>query len=126
MSGLYRSAVRNLACLAAAGLALCACGTVASGTHPAGGDGQGPGASASASPSPSASSTRPASASVEAAGSPLWQLKWQTEFPQAAPLGAFSGCNNYDDTSAAFCSGASSRRGPKNGVSRSCSILPLR
>jgi|SRR5580692_10206564 hypothetical protein len=105
MSGLYRSAVRNLACLAAAGLALCACGTVASGTHPAGGDGQGPGASASASPSPSASSTRPASASVEAAGSPLWQLKWQTDFPQAAPLGSFSGCDNYDRTPAAFCSG---------------------
>jgi hypothetical protein len=42
---------------------------------------------------------------VEAAGSPLWQLKWQTDFPQAAPLGSFSGCDNYDRTPAAFCSG---------------------
>ena len=105
MNGWYRSAVRNLACLAAAGLALCACGTVTSGTHPAGGGGQSPGASASASPSPSESSTRPASASVEAVGSPLWQLKWQTDFPQTAPLGSFSGCDNYDRTPAAFCSG---------------------
>jgi hypothetical protein len=42
---------------------------------------------------------------VQAAGSPLWQLKWQTDFPQAAPLGAFSGCDNYDNTPAAYCSG---------------------
>ncbi len=99
MSGQYRSALRNLACLAVAGLALCACGAAASGT-PAG---QGTNASASGAPSPS--STRPASASVEAAGSPLWQLKWQTDFPQPAPLGSFTGCDNYDRTPAAFCSG---------------------
>src|ERR1700728_2773239 len=106
MNGWYRSAVRNLACLAAAGLALCACGAVRSGAPATGGDAQSPGsASASASPSPSDSSTRSASASVEAVGSPLWQLKWQTDFPQAAPLGSFSGCDSYDRTTAAFCSG---------------------
>ena len=107
MSGWYGSAVRNLACLAAAGLALCGCSTLTSGTPSGTGDSPAAGASSSASGSASAaaSSTRPASASVEAVGSPLWQLKWQTDFPQAAPLGSFSGCDNFDRTPAAFCSG---------------------
>ena len=42
---------------------------------------------------------------MEAVGSPLWQLKWQTDFPQAAPLGSFSDCHNYDRTPAAYCGG---------------------
>ena len=36
---------------------------------------------------------------------PVWQLKWQTDFPEPAPVGSFSGCDNYDRTPAAFCSG---------------------
>jgi hypothetical protein len=103
MNGWYGSAVRNLACLAAAGLALCACDSLTGGT---GADSPSPSSmAASASPSPSPSSTRPGSKSVEAVGSPLWQLKWQTDFAQAAPLGAFSGCDNYDGTPEAFCGG---------------------
>src|SRR3984957_16859997 len=101
MNGWYGSAVRNLACLAAAGLALCACSTVTGGT---GADSPSP-SSPAASASPSASSTRPGSKAVEAVGSPLWQLKWQTDFAQSAPLGSFSGCDNYDDTTEAFCGG---------------------
>ncbi|HEX4093753.1 MAG TPA: glycoside hydrolase family 16 protein [Trebonia sp.] len=114
MRGWRGSAARSLACLAAAGLAtLCACGTT-SGATPAAGGGSpslssSPAASAPASPSPSpsssASSSRPAARAVEAAGSPLWQLKWSTNFPQGAALGDFSGCNNYDRTPAAYCSG---------------------
>src|SRR5487761_1878109 len=34
-----------------------------------------------------------------------WQLKWSTSFAQPAPLGSFSGCDNYDRTPAAYCSG---------------------
>jgi hypothetical protein len=114
MSRRYGSAVRSLACLAAAGLALCACSTTSGGTPAAGSDrpaASSPAASASPSDSPSDSSSRPgsdpaaASASVEAVGGPLWQLKWQTDFPRAAPLGTFSGCDNYDRTPAAYCSG---------------------
>jgi hypothetical protein len=108
MNGWYGSAVRNVACLAAVGLAglgLSACGSLAGGT---GGTSASPSTSspaAGAAGSPSASSTRPGSASVQAAGSPLWQLKWQTDFPVDAPLGDFSGCDNYDRTPAAYCSG---------------------
>ena len=104
MSGRHRSAVRNLACLAAAGLALGGCGTLTSGA-PSGGAGGPASGGHDARASPSASSTRPAAASVAAVGSPMWQLKWQTDFPESAPLGSFSGCDNYDRTPAAFCSG---------------------
>jgi hypothetical protein len=109
MSKWYRSAVRNIGCLAAAGL-VCACGTIGNGT-PSGGASSGPAASSPAVSAPPSSSANPVpgadsrSGAVAAAGSPLWQLKWQTDFPQAAPLGSFSGCENYDRTPAAFCSG---------------------
>ena len=102
MNGWYGSAVRNLACLAAAGLALCACTSLTGG---AGADSPSPSSTAASAAAPSPSSTRPGSKSVEAVGGPLWRLKWQTDFPQAAPLGSFSGCDNYDRTPAAFCSG---------------------
>lgn len=55
--------------------------------------------------SPAAS--RPAaspSPSQQALGA-RWQLKWSTSFAQPAPLGSFSGCDNYDRTPAAYCSG---------------------
>jgi hypothetical protein len=100
MNGRYRSAVRSLACLAAAGLVVCGCGTTFS-APPEGAS------STPSGPPSSASSHGPdsSSATVAAVGSPLWQLKWQTDFPEAAPLGSFSGCDNYDRTPAAFCSG---------------------
>jgi hypothetical protein len=102
MNGWRKSAVRNFAlgCLAAAGLTVTACGTTFSA----------PPDSVSTAPSSAPSSASSAgsdstSATVTAVGSPLWQLKWQTDFPEPAPLGSFSGCNNNDRTPAAFCSG---------------------
>jgi len=86
-------ALRRLAWLAAAALALCAC------SSPAGGTATSP--QASASPSAPTSLSAP---SVQADG-PIWQLKWRTDFPESAPLGAFSDCNNYDRTPAAYCGG---------------------
>jgi hypothetical protein len=110
MNRWYRSTVRNVACLAAAGLAIAGCGTWS--TPPSGSAGSGTAASSpAAGGASSSSSSEPSagpdsgSASVAAVGSPLWTLKWQTDFSQAAPLGSFSGCDNYDRTSAAFCSG---------------------
>lgn len=104
MSRWYRSAARSLACLAVAGLALCACGTTSGGPRSGGSDRPAP-SSPAASSSPSASSSHPGATAVEGAGAPLWQLKWQTDFPQDAALGDFSGCDNYDRTTAAYCSG---------------------
>jgi hypothetical protein len=104
----YRAAATSLACLAAAGLALAACSATSGATEAGGNDRPAPSPAASspgASASPPASSSHPADAAVEGAGSPLWQLKWQTDFPQDAPLGTFSGCDNNDRTPAAFCSG---------------------
>lgn len=59
-------------------------------------------ASSTASPSATTSGSPAATAS---AGSPVWNLKWQTNFSQPAPLGSFSGCHNFDRTPAAYCSG---------------------
>ena len=81
------SALGMLAGLAAAALALCACSSSAGGT--------------AASPPVSAS---PSPLAVQADG-PTWRLRWQTDFPEPAPLGAFSDCNNYDRTPAAYCGG---------------------
>lgn len=35
----------------------------------------------------------------------IWKLKWQANFSQSTKLGSFSGCNNYDKTPRAYCSG---------------------
>jgi hypothetical protein len=57
-------------------------------------------------PSPPGRASRPAPSS---AGSPgnngLWKLKWAADFSEPAPLGSFSGCDNYDDTPNAYCTG---------------------
>ena len=84
--------LRVAACLAAPLLAVSACTT----------------SSAAPSPSSSAASTSsssPAATTSPQAGGPVWKLKWQTSFPQPAPLGSFSGCHHYDRTTAAYCSG---------------------
>jgi hypothetical protein len=65
--------VKKIACLAAALLAVSAC-TASTGPNAGGGD-----------------------------GGPAWKLKWQTSFSEPAPLGSFSGCDNYDRTPAAYC-----------------------
>lgn len=73
----------------------------ACGASPASRGGASPAPSASASkPAPSAPASKPAPAD-----GPIWQLKWQADFSQPAPLGSFSGCDNYDRTPEAYCSG---------------------
>ena len=105
----------RLGCLAAAAAAAAAL-TVGACSSPGGGAAAHPppsdSASSSAPPSPSTSAAasgskgnpKSESAAAEADG-PLWQLKWQTDFPEPAPVGSFSGCNNLDRTPAAYCSG---------------------
>jgi hypothetical protein len=46
-----------------------------------------------------------ANAGSPAATDPVWDLKWQANFSEPAPLGSFSGCDNYARTPAAYCSG---------------------
>ena len=62
-------------------------------------------APATGSASPAPSRTPEATHSQPPGPSPVWRLKWQTDFSQPAPLGSFSGCDNYDRTPAAYCSG---------------------
>jgi len=83
--------MREVACLTAAFLAVSAC------TEP-------PAATSASSPAPGASGAASASTAAAPPGGPVWHLKWQTSFSEPAPLGSFSGCNNYDRTPAAFCS----------------------
>jgi hypothetical protein len=94
-------ATRRLAWLAAAAVALCACGSSAGGAATS----TRTRASSSPQTSVSSSASTASTASTEGAGSPLWQLKWQTDFPDAAPLGAFSDCDNNDRTPTAYCGG---------------------
>src|SRR6201996_8744467 len=64
------------------------------------------GTSCSSSPAPAAGTTSQAPGDApRTGGTPVWQLKWYTDFSQPAPLGSFSGCNNYDRTPQAYCSG---------------------
>jgi hypothetical protein len=66
-----------------------------------------PSARAPASPT-SISDANPKSASASTehqAASPLWQLKWQTDFPDSATAGSFSNCGNDARTPAAYCGG---------------------
>ena len=93
-------AVKRLAGLAAAALALCACTSSAAGTSTA--TASSPQATGTATGSPAGA---PPSASTVQADSPRWKLKWQTYFPDSAPLGSFSDCNNNDRTPAAYCAG---------------------
>jgi hypothetical protein len=95
-------AIRRLAWLAAAALALCACSSSGGGSSAGGSSARSTSARSTAA-SPQTSAT--ASASTVQAGSPLWQLKWQTDFPDSAPLGAFSDCDNNARTPAAYCGG---------------------
>ena len=88
----------RLAWLAAAALALCACSSSAASPGTASSPrASGTTASPRASASPSASTVQ--------ADTPLWHLKWQTDFPVAAPLGSFSDCNNNDRMPTAYCGG---------------------
>lgn len=82
--------MKKLAYIAAAVLAVSACTTTA----------RSPDTPASASRSPAPSPVQSTHASR-----PVWRLKWSTDFADPAPLGSFSGCNNFDRTPAAFCSG---------------------
>jgi hypothetical protein len=60
-------------------------------------------ARSSVAPPVSALSAPGTAQSAPAAG--IWKLKWQANFSEPAKLGSFSGCNNYDRTPEAFCSG---------------------
>ena len=95
-------AAAALAALAALAVGACSSSGGSAAAHPPAG------ASASATSSASGSGGNPQSESAAAerlADSPLWQLKWQTDFAEPAPVGSFSNCNNLDRTPAAYCSG---------------------
>jgi hypothetical protein len=93
--------ITRLVCLVAAATAALAVGGCSSAASSA--------AHPTAPPSPtSGSAANPTSKSAsteEQAASPLWKLKWQTDFPDPAPVGSFSNCDNYDRTPAAYCGG---------------------
>jgi hypothetical protein len=93
--------ITRLFWLAAAALAVGACGSAAGGAdaHPSA-------SATAASSSTSDSGTESDSASTaQPVDGPVWQLKWQTDFPDPAPVGSFSNCHHYDRTPAAYCSG---------------------
>jgi hypothetical protein len=79
--------MRKLAYLAAALLAVSAC-TASPASNASGGT----------------KADSPAATAPQRDGGPVWKLKWQANFAESAPLGSFSGCNNYDRTPAAYCS----------------------
>lgn len=80
--------MRKAACLAAALLAMSACGASSASDVGAGAKAGSPAATASRQPA-----------------GPVWTLKWRADFSEPVPLGSFSGCDNYDRTPAAYCSG---------------------
>jgi hypothetical protein len=79
--------MRKAGCLTAALLAMSACAG-----SPASHAGKG------------ARTDSPAATASRQHRSPVWKLKWQTDFAEPAPLGSFSGCNNNERTPAAYCS----------------------
>jgi hypothetical protein len=95
------SAITRLGWLAVAALALCGCASASSSSSSSSSPAGGPGTSAS----PSTSSSDSPAASTSRVDGPIWQLKWQTDFAEPAPVGSFSDCNNYDRTPDAYCSG---------------------
>jgi len=83
--------MRMIACAAAAAaLAVAACGTAQRG---------------GSSPASPATATAPSPSPTAHAPDASWRLTWSTRFAQPAPLGSFSGCDNFDRTPAAYCSG---------------------
>lgn len=85
--------MRKIFCLAAVLVAVSACTTArTTGTTGTG-----------SSPTSHASPASPTKAATT--DDATWRLKWQTDFAQPAPLGSFSGCDNYDRTPSAYCSG---------------------
>jgi hypothetical protein len=106
-----RRRITRLGLLVAAALAVGACSSSGNGTaaHPPASTSASSASSPSSNPD-SHSHSNPKSESAAAARQAdraLWQLKWQTDFPNPAPVGSFSGCGNLDRTPAAYCRGLS-------------------
>jgi hypothetical protein len=101
--------ITRLGWLAAAALAVGACSSSGGSApaHPPASATTSPASSGSAaSSSRSHSNPKSKSAATERhADGPLWQLRWRTDFPEPAPAGSFSGCDNLDRTPAAYCRG---------------------
>jgi hypothetical protein len=86
----WGAAMRRVAYLAAALLAAALAAT-ACGSSPA--------------PATGGATGTPTASGDSGTSGPVWQLRWQTDFSEPAQLGSFSGCDNYDRTPAAYCSG---------------------